>query len=77
MYQRGNGGGRVPDRRRRTRRNESGLRNCAIMDQRAVDILESITDEFFALDHQWRYIYINDNLERVVDAVRRLRAGES
>ena len=47
------------------------------MDQRAVDILESITDEFFALDHQWRYIYINDNLERVVDAVRRLRAGES
>ena len=28
-----------------------------MLDQRTADILESITDEFFALDHQWRYTY--------------------
>src|SRR5918994_1041341 len=42
VYQRGNPEGRVPDRLRRTRRNESGLRSCAIMDQRTVDILDII-----------------------------------
>src|SRR5918992_962990 len=50
VYQRGNPGGRVPDRLRRTRRNESGLRSCAIMDRRTVDILESIPDEFVAFE---------------------------
>jgi PAS domain S-box-containing protein len=38
-----------------------------MLEQRTVDILESITDEFFALDHQWRYTYIN---ERALDRIR-------
>jgi PAS domain S-box-containing protein len=42
------------------------------MDQRSVDILESITDAFVAVDHDWRYTYINDR------ALRRMqvRKGE-
>ncbi|CAD5954967.1 Sensor histidine kinase TmoS [Planktothrix tepida] len=30
-----------------------------------IDILESITDGFFALDHQWRFTYINQASERL------------
>src|ERR671915_367340 len=73
VYQRGNPGGRVPDRLRRPRRNESGLRSCTIMDRRTVDILESITDEFVAFDREWRYTYIN---ERALDIIRRAKGEE-
>src|ERR671915_496234 len=73
VYQRGNPGGRVPDRLRRTRRNESGLRSCAIMDRRTVDILESIPDEFVAFDREWRYTYING---RALDIIRRAKGEE-
>src|ERR671921_2372161 len=73
VYQRENPEGRVPDRLRRTRRNESGLRSCAIMDRRTVDILESITDEFVAFDREWRYSYIN---ERALDIIRRAKGEE-
>ena len=43
-----------------------------MVDQRSVDILESITDAFVAVDHDWRYTYINDR------ALRRMqhRKGE-
>src|SRR5918992_598196 len=73
VYQRGNPGGRVPDRLRRTRRNESGLRSCTIMDRRTVDIFESITDEFAAFDREWRYTYIN---ERALHVIRRAKGEE-
>src|SRR5919107_1557932 len=73
VFQRGNPEGRLPDRLRRTRRNESGLRSCAIMDRRTVDILESITDEFVAFDREWRYTYIN---ERALDIIRRAKGEE-
>src|SRR5918992_2598 len=73
VYQRGNPGGRVPDRLRRTRRNESGLRSCTIMDRRTVDILESIPDEFVAFDREWRYTYING---RALDIIRRAKGEE-
>src|ERR687889_207592 len=73
VYQRGNPEGRVPDPLRRTRRNESGLRSCAIMDRRTVDILESISDEFVAFDREWRYTYIN---ERALDIIRRAKGEE-
>jgi PAS domain S-box-containing protein len=40
-----------------------------MMDQRTVDILESITDAFYALDREWCFTYINERgllyLERV------------
>ena len=36
------------------------------MDRRTENILESITYEFFAVDRQWRFTYINDRaLHRV------------
>jgi PAS domain S-box-containing protein len=37
------------------------------LDQRTKDILERITDEFFALDREWRYVYIN---EPALDRIR-------
>lgn len=33
------------------------------MQRRVRNILESITDGFVALDHEWRYIYVNQNAE--------------
>ncbi len=32
---------------------------------RVADILESITDAFFALDHEWRFTYVNRHAEEV------------
>ncbi len=34
-------------------------------DEKSLDILESITDPFFAVDHQWRFIYANRKLEQL------------
>ena len=33
--------------------------------ERATDILESISDAFFALDHEWRFTYINEKAEEL------------
>ena len=44
-----------------------------MFDQRTEDILESITDEFFAVDREWRYTYING---RALDRVRALKGEE-
>src|SRR5919112_766393 len=41
--------------------------------RRIEDILESITDESFAVDREWRYTYIN---ERALDRVRMLKGEE-
>src|SRR5919107_1684086 len=41
--------------------------------RRIEDILESITDESFAVDRAWRYTYIN---ERALDRVRMLKGAE-
>jgi PAS domain S-box-containing protein len=38
--------------------------------QRTVDIIESITDGFFALDRQWRYVYVNQQAEQLVGRTR-------
>lgn len=34
--------------------------------RQVLDILESITDAFFALDNEWRFTYINRNAERLL-----------
>ncbi len=36
------------------------------LNQRNHEILESITDAFFALDHAWRFIYVNQQAERTL-----------
>src|SRR5215216_1065396 len=44
-----------------------------MIDPRTGDILESITDEFSALDRQWRFTYVN---EQALDVIRRAKGEE-
>ncbi|WP_199314430.1 PAS domain-containing protein [Planktothrix sp. FACHB-1365] len=48
-------------------RQEATIREQELKTTKAqvIDILESITDGFFALDHQWRFTYINQASERL------------
>ena len=43
---------------------EEELRTSELRSRR---ILESITDGFFTLDHEWRYDYVNPEAERILD----------
>ena len=43
----------------------------------ATSILESIGDAFFALDHDWRFIYVNENFEPLVGRSRDQLLGVS
>ena len=43
----------------------------------ATDILESIGDAFFALDHDWRFIYLNENVEPLLARTRAELLGKS
>jgi PAS domain S-box-containing protein len=43
----------------------------------ATDILESIGDAFFALDHDWRFIYVNENAEPLLSRQRSELIGVS
>lgn len=44
--------------------------------ERAVSIIESITDGFFALDRQWRYVYVNQRAEQLVGRTREELLGK-
>lgn len=43
----------------------------------ATTILESITDAFFALDHEWRFTYLNRQAERLLQTTRASLIGKS
>jgi PAS domain S-box-containing protein len=45
--------------------------------QRYSNILESITDAFFALDHEWRFTYINQQAEALLQRTREELLGQS
>ena len=45
--------------------------------ERATTILESITDAFFALDHDWRFTYVNREAERLLEKSRDELLGRS
>lgn len=45
--------------------------------QRATVILESITDAFFALDHDWRFTYVNQEAERLLGRPREALLGRN
>jgi diguanylate cyclase (GGDEF)-like protein/PAS domain S-box-containing protein len=45
------------------KRAEEALRES---NQRVVDILESVTDAFYALDREWRFTYLNKEAERIL-----------
>ncbi len=53
--------------RRESFATEQRLREEAAMErQRATDILESISDGFFALDAEWRFTYVNRSAEKLL-----------
>ena len=43
--------------------------------KRTVDILESITEVFLALDHEWRITYLNRKAEQFLRRMRKTRGG--
>ncbi|MBI2955607.1 MAG: PAS domain S-box protein [Chloroflexi bacterium] len=45
--------------------------------QQTIDILESITDGFLALDRQWRFTYVNKRAEQVLRKSRRYLVGKN
>jgi PAS domain S-box-containing protein len=45
--------------------------------QRYSNILESITDAFFALDHEWRFTYMNQQVEPLLQRTREELLGQS
>ncbi|HMA02545.1 MAG TPA: PAS domain-containing protein [Gemmatimonadaceae bacterium] len=45
--------------------------------QEATDILESIGDAFFAVDQDWRFIYLNDNAQPLLSRTREELLGVS
>ncbi len=45
--------------------------------QRIASVLESITDAFFALDRQWRFTYVNQQAERLLQRPRGELLGKS
>jgi PAS domain S-box-containing protein len=56
------------------KRAEEALRES---NQRIVRILESITDAFFALDHEWRFTYLNVQAEHVLQRTREELLGNN
>ena len=45
--------------------------------QRTRDVLERITDAFYALDREWRFTYINPTAERLVGRTRAELLGQN
>jgi PAS domain S-box-containing protein len=62
---------RIEDERRQVREELRGV------NQRLAGLLESITDAFFALDHDWRFTYLNDQAERLLLRTREGLLGKS
>jgi PAS domain S-box-containing protein len=56
------------------KRAEEALRES---NRRIVRILESITDAFFALDHEWRFTYLNGQAEQVLQRTRQELLGNN
>jgi len=52
-------------------------REAEAAQQRVTDILESITDAFFALDRQWNFTYLNDEAENLLQRSREDLLGQS
>ncbi|HEY9807527.1 MAG TPA: PAS domain S-box protein, partial [Candidatus Obscuribacterales bacterium] len=44
--------------------------------ERITNILESITDAFFAIDHEWRFTYINPQAERLLQKTQSQLLGQ-
>ena len=49
---------------------QAALAEAAAQHRRSTEILESITDAFWALDNDWRFTYVNRHAEKVLDCRR-------
>ncbi|HEX7177612.1 MAG TPA: PAS domain S-box protein, partial [Pyrinomonadaceae bacterium] len=56
---------------------KSAAEALAQANQRVADILESITDAFFAVDHEWRFTYLNRQAEPLLQRKRDEILGKS
>ncbi|WP_181280618.1 PAS domain S-box protein [Aphanothece hegewaldii] len=62
---------KITKMRQKAQEREQQLRfETEAVQQRISDILESITDAFVAVDHQWRYIYVNGQATRLLHKTR-------
>ena len=52
-------------------------KKTAAESRRISEILESITDAFFALDQQWRFTYLNDQAEKLLQRQRHELLGKN
>jgi len=53
------------------------VHDLASASARITDILESITDAFFAVDFAWHFVYVNSEAERLLQKTREQLIGES
>ncbi len=65
---------REAERRRARRKTEEELQES---NKRVTTLLESITDAFCALDHQWHFTYANSQAEQVLQKTRQELLGHS
>ena len=52
---------------RKLRENEQALRHA---NMQVEQILESITDAFVSIDHEWRYVYVNEQAAQLLGKTR-------
>jgi PAS domain S-box-containing protein len=58
------------ERRRLERQRDESMRHHQTARRQAVQILESITDGFFAVDRSWRFTYVNQLAEQLLGRTR-------
>ncbi|GAB1540454.1 hypothetical protein NUACC21_31230 [Scytonema sp. NUACC21] len=57
-------------------RSEAAQREAEAARNTSIKILESITDAFFAVDQDWRFIYLNQQAERLLQKQREALLGQ-
>ncbi|MEP0817341.1 MULTISPECIES: PAS domain S-box protein [Trichocoleus] len=57
-------------------REQTARAEAEVARERMTNILESITDAFFAVDHEWRFTYINPHAERLLQKAQHQLLGQ-
>ncbi|MBI2953868.1 MAG: PAS domain S-box protein [Chloroflexi bacterium] len=68
---------RAEEARTKLAEEQAARAEAEVARQRINNILESITDAFFALDHQWRFTYVNMEAERLLRKKREDLLGQN
>jgi diguanylate cyclase (GGDEF)-like protein/PAS domain S-box-containing protein len=67
----------ISDRKRSQAQQRAAELALQASHQRITNILESITDAFFALDHQWQFTYLNQRAEQFLQRSRQGILGQN